>query len=198
MPGPRTCRASSHRTCTSGSGCFGAPCRRTKVSPRRTPWRRGRRSAACPSMLARWSNCRRRARSQWTLARCGRADAATCLSPRHESDGMPGMPGFHATTRRVGPPGGTQVCPGPHTASVPAAVQPPDEFVVRLALCASKQQKPPVPILLALPQWRCEETGVTDNLWLNLSTGSIGSGRPVRKICVCMARHLSLQAPRPT
>ena len=28
--------------------------------------------------------------------------------------------------------------------------------------------------------WRCEETGVTDNLWLNLSTGFIGSGRQVR------------------
>ncbi len=28
--------------------------------------------------------------------------------------------------------------------------------------------------------WRCEETGATDNLWLNLSTGFIGSGRQVR------------------
>jgi ubiquitin carboxyl-terminal hydrolase 5/13 len=28
-------------------------------------------------------------------------------------------------------------------------------------------------------QWRCDETGVSDNLWLNLSTGFIGSGRPV-------------------
>lgn len=27
-------------------------------------------------------------------------------------------------------------------------------------------------------QWRCDETGVADNLWLNLSTGFIGSGRP--------------------
>ena len=25
--------------------------------------------------------------------------------------------------------------------------------------------------------WRCDETGVTENLWLNLSTGFIGSGR---------------------
>eukprot|EP00877_Chromochloris_zofingiensis_P014486 jgi/Chrzof1/9291/UNPLg00258.t1 len=25
--------------------------------------------------------------------------------------------------------------------------------------------------------WKCDETGVTDNLWLNLSTGHIGSGR---------------------
>ena len=30
-------------------------------------------------------------------------------------------------------------------------------------------------------QWHCDETGVTDNLWLNLSTGFIGSGRQVRK-----------------
>ena len=27
--------------------------------------------------------------------------------------------------------------------------------------------------------WKCDETGVTDNLWLNLSTGHIGSGREV-------------------
>lgn len=27
-------------------------------------------------------------------------------------------------------------------------------------------------------QWKCDETGVSDNLWLNLSTGNIGSGRP--------------------
>ena len=26
-------------------------------------------------------------------------------------------------------------------------------------------------------QWKCDETGVTENLWLNLSTGIIGSGR---------------------
>ena len=25
--------------------------------------------------------------------------------------------------------------------------------------------------------WKCDFTGVTDNLWLNLSTGTIGSGR---------------------
>lgn len=29
-----------------------------------------------------------------------------------------------------------------------------------------------------MSQWKCEETGVSDNLWLNLSTGHIGSGRP--------------------
>ncbi len=28
-------------------------------------------------------------------------------------------------------------------------------------------------------QWKCDDTGVTENLWLNLSTGHIGSGRPV-------------------
>lgn len=27
--------------------------------------------------------------------------------------------------------------------------------------------------------WRCDDTGVTENLWLNLSTGHIGSGRQV-------------------
>lgn len=26
--------------------------------------------------------------------------------------------------------------------------------------------------------WKCDFTGVTDNLWLNLSDGTIGSGRP--------------------
>ena len=35
--------------------------------------------------------------------------------------------------------------------------------------------------------WRCDETGVTENLWLNLSTGFIGSGRKVRMcVCVCV------------
>jgi hypothetical protein len=30
--------------------------------------------------------------------------------------------------------------------------------------------------------WRCDETGVTENLWLNLSTGHIGSGRKVSSL----------------
>jgi hypothetical protein len=30
--------------------------------------------------------------------------------------------------------------------------------------------------------WRCDETGVTENLWLNLSTGHIGSGRQVSSL----------------
>ena len=51
---------------------------------------------------------------------------------------------------------------------------------------------PPVEISDNLPQletqrkispnpkdWRCEESGVAENLWLNLSTGFIGSGRQV-------------------
>ena len=29
-------------------------------------------------------------------------------------------------------------------------------------------------------KWACDETGVTENLWLNLSTGFIGSGRQAR------------------
>ncbi len=29
-------------------------------------------------------------------------------------------------------------------------------------------------------KWACDETGVSENLWLNLSTGSIGSGRQAR------------------
>ena len=33
--------------------------------------------------------------------------------------------------------------------------------------------------------WACDETGVKENLWLNLSTGFIGSGRQVRyPLCV--------------
>jgi hypothetical protein len=32
--------------------------------------------------------------------------------------------------------------------------------------------------------WRCDETGATENLWLNLSTGHIGSGR---QVCVCVS-----------
>lgn len=29
-------------------------------------------------------------------------------------------------------------------------------------------------------EWKCDETGVKENLWLNLSTGFIGSGRQVQ------------------
>ena len=36
------------------------------------------------------------------------------------------------------------------------------------------RQIPPDP-----SQWACDETGATENLWLNLSTGFIGSGRQV-------------------
>lgn len=30
--------------------------------------------------------------------------------------------------------------------------------------------------------WACDETGVKENLWLNLHTGHIGSGRRVRGV----------------
>ncbi len=40
--------------------------------------------------------------------------------------------------------------------------------------------------------WRCDETGVTENLWLNLSTGFIGSGRQVRACALCMCVHVCL------
>ena len=33
--------------------------------------------------------------------------------------------------------------------------------------------------------WDCDETGTKDNLWLNLSTGFIGSGRQVTKLASC-------------
>lgn len=39
-----------------------------------------------------------------------------------------------------------------------------------------------------LPQWKCDESGATENLWLNLSTGFIGSGRPVSHFGVSNAR----------
>ena len=35
--------------------------------------------------------------------------------------------------------------------------------------------------------WKCDDTGVTENLWLNLSTGHIGSGRQVG--CAGCALH---------
>jgi hypothetical protein len=31
--------------------------------------------------------------------------------------------------------------------------------------------------------WHCDDTNVTENLWLNLSTGHIGSGRQVGSKC---------------
>lgn len=38
-------------------------------------------------------------------------------------------------------------------------------------------------------QWSCAETGVKENLWLNLSTGTIGSGRQASLLfmaCYCL------------
>jgi ubiquitin carboxyl-terminal hydrolase 5/13 len=34
-------------------------------------------------------------------------------------------------------------------------------------------------------QWACAETGVKENLWLNLSTGTIGSGRQASTMTGC-------------
>jgi hypothetical protein len=42
--------------------------------------------------------------------------------------------------------------------------------------------------------WKCEESGATDNLWLNLSTGHIGSGRQVS----CTAASVLLITQRTT
>lgn len=40
------------------------------------------------------------------------------------------------------------------------------------------EQLPPARKISPHPNdWVCDSTGVTDNLWLNLSTGNIGSGR---------------------
>ena len=40
-------------------------------------------------------------------------------------------------------------------------------------------------------QWACDETGATENLWLNLSTGFIGSGRQVSaRLTLCFMGHL--------
>ena len=40
--------------------------------------------------------------------------------------------------------------------------------------------------------WRCDDTGATENLWLNLSTGHIGSGRRVR----CTRQQAGSRGPR--
>ena len=40
-------------------------------------------------------------------------------------------------------------------------------------------------------QWNCEDSGISENLWLNLSTGYIGSGRPVSGwTCLACLAHL--------
>ena len=38
--------------------------------------------------------------------------------------------------------------------------------------------------------WKCDDTGVTENLWLNLSTGHIGSGRQVWAMSKPLAQHV--------
>ena len=42
--------------------------------------------------------------------------------------------------------------------------------------------------------WQCDETGTKDNLWLNLGTGFIGSGRQAGTAACCSTRLL-LKAP---
>lgn len=44
--------------------------------------------------------------------------------------------------------------------------------------------------------WKCDETGVTENLWLNLSTGCIGSGRQVGDGSGCVKRKGSHDVQR--
>ena len=45
---------------------------------------------------------------------------------------------------------------------------------------AGLEQQPAHRLIPSNPaEWRCDETGVTENLWLNLGTGHIGSGRQV-------------------
>ena len=57
----------------------------------------------------------------------------------------------------------------------------------------SLEQQPAHKLIPSNPaEWRCEETGVTENLWLNLGTGHIGSGRQVStSICSCHTRSAS-------
>lgn len=48
----------------------------------------------------------------------------------------------------------------------------------RKYLVHSQNRCPVFHICFFVLQWKCDETGATENLWLNLSTGHIGSGRP--------------------
>ena len=40
--------------------------------------------------------------------------------------------------------------------------------------------------------WACDETGVKENLWLNLSTGFIGSGRQARALAISCTASVSV------
>jgi hypothetical protein len=47
-------------------------------------------------------------------------------------------------------------------------------------------------------KWSCDKTGVKENLWLNLSTGFIGSGRQASHCCLPFSglqSHSSCQSP---
>ena len=52
---------------------------------------------------------------------------------------------------------------------------PPHRYADGLELLDTGRRISPNP-----KDWKCDETGATENLWLNLSTGHIGSGRQVR------------------
>ena len=61
---------------------------------------------------------------------------------------------------------------------------------------AGLEQQPAHRLIPSDPaEWRCDETGVTENLWLNLGTGHIGSGRQVRP-SVWLCYQQKLQAMR--
>jgi ubiquitin carboxyl-terminal hydrolase 5/13 len=53
-----------------------------------------------------------------------------------------------------------------------------ERFVSKYAYSLQQLPVPEGKVISMNPaDWKCDETGVTDNLWLNLSTGFIGSGR---------------------
>ena len=52
-------------------------------------------------------------------------------------------------------------------------------WVLFVGVLAATPTPRPLPSPCRSPQWKCDATGVTENLWLNLSTGFIGSGRQV-------------------
>ncbi len=65
--------------------------------------------------------------------------------------------------------------PSRPAAHAEAALPLPPSFFCRCTC----QHGPPLSSCTPWPQWRCEESGLQENLWLNLSTGHIGSGRAV-------------------
>ena len=119
--------------------------------------------------------------SSCVAATSARQVGATCPPPPPQASMLPECPSFpfsplHRTFCMANPHPGP-LKGNPLLLTVPFCVHhpPPPRYAKDLEQITNGRKISPNP-----SDWRCDDTGVTENLWLNLSTGHIGSGRQVQ------------------